>query len=75
MKLAKEALLEIVAILQDGLVGSKDISQALRDLDLVVTDDSGGCPPECMDFDQNTAVLGLSPSYLSTHPRGEWKEN
>jgi hypothetical protein len=34
MKLAEETLLEIVAIVQHGLVYEKDISQMLRDLDL-----------------------------------------
>lgn len=34
MKLGKDVLLEIVAIVQEGLAGGTDVSQALRDLDL-----------------------------------------
>lgn len=60
MKLSPEALLEIVAIFQDGLLGNKDASQALRELDLV---------PE-------NEQLTLHPLYIASHPRAtEWNED
>lgn len=59
MKLSKEAVLEVVAIFQDGLMGNRDASQALRDLDFA---EDGGC-------------LVLSGEYLRDHPRGgTWLE-
>ena len=39
MKLAPEVLLEIVAIVQNGLVYGKDVSEQLRCLDLVAKAD------------------------------------
>lgn len=75
MKLTKEVLAEIVSIFHAGLAG-KDVSQDFRDLDLIIVNDEGGCPPECADFDQTTAKLTLSPSYLAAHPRASaWTEN
>jgi hypothetical protein len=59
MKLANDALLEIVAIIQDGLANGRDVSQALRDLDLY--DTSSG---------DRDGPLGLSEEYLAAHPRG-----
>jgi hypothetical protein len=53
MKLSKEALLEIVAIFQEGLLEGKDMSQALRDLDLEI------------DVDK----LNLTREYVNSHPR------
>ena len=62
MKLSNEALLEVMAIVQDGLLGEKDASVGLRELDLVVNEDYK---------DQ----LALSPEYVSTHPRsGVWED-
>lgn len=58
MKLSKEALLEIVAILQDGLIGAKDISQALRELDLV----------DERQLDEHVELV-LSQEYIASHPR------
>lgn len=61
MKLAPDVLLEIVAILQDGLSHGKDISQSLRDIDIV---------------DNGDGTAKLSEEYLRTHPRGShWVEN
>jgi hypothetical protein len=63
MKLSKEALIEIIAVVQDGLLGKKDASQGLRELDFEPT--VGG-------------ELKLSDEYISTHPRSteaEWDED
>jgi hypothetical protein len=69
MKLSKNALLEIVAIVQDGLMNGKDISQALRDLDFV--EQKGAILSQTDDIGK----LTLSPDYLSVHPRaGTWVE-
>ena len=69
MKLSKEALLEIVAIVQDGLMNGKDISQALRDLDFDLVH---GLPTvDKSNIDNGT--LTLSSEYLAVHPRaGTW---
>ncbi len=40
MKLGKSVLLEIVAIVQEGLVNGSDVSQALRSIDLEVVEES-----------------------------------
>lgn len=39
MKFSKQVLIEIMAIVQDGLMTGSDVSQALRDLDLEVDGD------------------------------------
>ena len=57
MKLDKDALVEIVSIIQDGLSQMKDISQQLRDLDLEQSDD-----PQ---------FLRLSDSYLELKGRNK----
>ena len=68
MKLAPEVLLEIMAIFQDGIIKQQDISQGLRDLDLVVKS------PGSVQFVE-PAELSLSDGYLATHPRGaQWQE-
>ena len=41
MKLGNDALIAIMAILQDGLLNGTDVSQGLRDLDLVVEEVGG----------------------------------
>lgn len=38
MKLGSEVLLEIMSIVQRGLIGQTDVSQDLRDLDLAEVD-------------------------------------
>jgi len=58
MKLSKEALLEIVAIFQDGILENKDMSDGLRELDLIVREGSAD-------------DLTLSQAYLSSHPRAD----
>lgn len=59
MKLSKEAVLEVVAIVQDGILGVKDASDGLRELDLEEYD---GC-------------LRLTPEYLAGHPRSDvWED-
>lgn len=55
MKLSPEALLEIVDIFRTGLAERKDVSQCLRELDLV----------------EENGSLKLSPGYLIEHPRAE----
>lgn len=40
MKLANDVLIEIVDIVRDGLVNGKDVSEALRQLDLVGTENA-----------------------------------
>jgi hypothetical protein len=54
MKFGKHVLLQIVAIVQEGLVDGKDISQQLRDVEVVV--DPG-------DPDRVT----LDPEYFKKH--------
>lgn len=78
MKLSKEALLEVVAIFQDGLLGKKDASHALRELDLVETNVVVG---EKYDYAINETTtdyerqLSLSKEYVESHPRaGDWQE-
>jgi len=56
MRLSNEALLEIMAIVQDGIMGIKDASKGLRELDLAVNED-------------HTDVLDLSTDYTKMHPR------
>lgn len=57
MKLSPEVLLEIMAIVQDGLMGMKDASVGLRELDLSPGEDA----------------MTLSPEYFASHPRaGTW---
>lgn len=64
MKLDKEALLEVVALLLEGLSTGTDISEKLRELDFVETK---------MGLD---AELRLTQAYLAAHPRGgEWKDD
>ena len=54
MKLSNEALIEIISIVQDGILGIKDASQGLREL----------------DFSANYQTeLVLSDEYISSHPR------
>ena len=55
MKLSNEALLEIMSIVQDGLLGVKDASVGLRELDLA------------LDIVNNS--LTLTDEYTSSHPR------
>ena len=63
MKLSGNVLLEIMSIVQDGIIENRDISESLRELDLEVVG------PE--DSDENR--LELSERYLKTHPRpGDW---
>ena len=63
MKLGTSVLLEVVAIVQDGIYRGTDISEKLRELDVDVFG------PE--DSDENT--VELSDTYVQTHPRAtEW---
>lgn len=58
MKLSKEVLIEIMAILQYGILRGEDVSENLRQLDLEV------------NGNEYLEELVLSPAYLATHPRG-----
>lgn len=59
MKFGKSVLLEIVDLFRDGILTGNDISQALREIDLVA----------------NNGTLELSPEYIKSHPRaGDWGE-
>lgn len=51
MKFGKDVLLEIVAIVQDGLVNGTDVSQKLREIDVKVESDG--------------TVVTLSDEYMS----------
>lgn len=67
MKLGKSALLEIMDIVREGLVTGTDISQKLRDLDLMVVEHNGATV--------KSSVLELTVDYCKNHPRaGEWEE-
>jgi hypothetical protein len=59
MKLSNEALLEIVAIFQAGLLGTKNASNGLRELDLIPLPEEDGEPK----------TLVLSSDYIEMHPR------
>jgi len=52
MRFGKDVLLEIVAIVQDGLVNGTDVSEKLRQIDVQVMID-----------DQTTEYLSLSDEY------------
>lgn len=53
MKLSKDVLLEIVSLIQDGIMNGKDISENLRQLDLSSSGEE----------------LTLSADYLEKNPR------
>ena len=57
MKLSKEALVEIVDIVRQGIIELTDVSEKLRQLDLVV------------DGESNT--LKLTQEYYASKGRGE----
>jgi hypothetical protein len=66
MKFDKEVLLEIIAIVLDGLSTGTDVSEQLRDLDLETTEAGKG----------GERQLTLSADYVAKHPRaGERKED
>jgi hypothetical protein len=66
MKLSNEALVEIIAIVQDGLLGVKDASEGLRELDLAM---QGNLDAE------DAGKLTLTATYKNDHPRaGTWEE-
>lgn len=68
MKLSNEALLEIIAIVQDGLLGMKDASEGLRELDLA--EKVGG-----LLNDDDLGKLVLTATYKNDHPRaGVWEQ-
>jgi hypothetical protein len=56
MKLAPSVLLEIMSIIQEAMIGEKDASEALRELDLQETVSSEG-----------VKVLTLTSDYAWTH--------
>lgn len=64
MKLGKDVLLEIVAIVQEGLVEATDVSQALRDLDLTAWPEGDICA-------YSAGELTLSESYVVARGRGK----
>ena len=66
MKLGKSALLEIVAIVQDGIIEGRDISEQLRELELVPTSGEVPSPGD---------LLELSVAYTTRYPRAsDWEE-
>lgn len=68
MKLGKDVLLEIVDIVRDGLLNGKDISERLRELDLV--EKQGAILSETDEIGK----LGLSDEYRQKYPRGgDWQ--
>ena len=65
MRLNKHVLLEIVVLVQDGIMHGRDISENLRQLDLDIDPFGSDLAPE----------LKLSDFYLRDHPRTEkWDE-
>ena len=67
MKLGKSVLLELIAIVQTGLVEGRDISEMLRELDVVVSYDGNVFPED--------DTLELSAGYIAKYPRAtDWKE-
>ena len=67
MKFGKSVLLEIVDVVREGLLTGKDISQALREIDVV--EKVGG-----LLNDEDVGKLVLSDEYVATHPRAdEWE--
>lgn len=66
MKLGKSALLEIVAIFQEGMLGDTDVSDRLRELDLDAVHD-----PAATDDHR----LELTAEYVAKYPRSEdWED-
>ena len=61
MKFGKSVLLEIAALVLEGLVKGEDVSEKLRQIDVDVVG------PE--DGDENS--IELSEEYVASHPRGE----
>ncbi len=73
MLLGRSALLEIMALFQEGIVKGEDISAKLRQLDLDIEHDipavEGGKNPD-------VGRLVLSEKYIEEHPRAPfWNEN
>ncbi len=67
MRLGREALLEIVALVQDGIFNGRDISENLRQLDLE--------PSRGWDDNSVDDTLVLTAGYLEDHPRApQWTE-
>jgi len=66
MKLSNEALIEIISIVQDGLLGVKDASQGLRELDLKTK--------SLTTSNELSEQLVLSQRYIDTHPRATPEE-
>jgi len=65
MKLGKTAVIEIMACVLSGMSTGTDISEKIRQLDLII-DESEVIP----------GVLELSDDYLATHPReSDWNNN
>lgn len=63
MKLGKTVLLEIVDIVREGLLTGNDISQGLRDIDVVVET-------------KTEDLVELSGDYVKSHPRAtDWSED
>lgn len=72
MKLSSEALLEIMAIIQDGLLGEKDASQGLRELDLTI---KHGIPEVEGGNDPTVGQIVLTEEYVASHPRSQvWED-
>jgi hypothetical protein len=68
MKLGKTVLLEIVSIVQDALTGGRDASEALREIEVDISDKEW-----TEDGPSESAVVELADSYVKSHPRaGEW---
>lgn len=68
MKLGKDVLLEIVDIVRDGLLNNKDISERLRELDLV--ERQGAILSDADEIGK----LCLSEEYRKKYPRGgDWQ--
>ena len=66
MKLGKDALLEIILIIQNALVQGEDASQKLRELDLVI---KHGIPEVEGGTQPDVGKLVLSDPYRAANPR------
>lgn len=76
MKLGTSALLEIIAIVQEGISQGKDVSKRLRELDLVRCIQSADADASFVGRALSKEdTLELSVDYVTKYPRAsDWEE-
>lgn len=76
MKLGKSVLLEIVALVQEGIMKGEDISEKLRQIDVKrcirSADDDASFVGQALSEED---TVELSVDYVTAHPRSsDWEE-